>query len=442
VGDMSDHNGVITLLDFETELENEIIEIKRTNFEFVNSELYSIHDNLSKFTNPNELYDYILKKLNDALQQGTTVNYKKKRKNEDCPWMTENLKKLIKEKDNFWRKNKKKKNDAEFQLKYKQMCKKLTTEKNRNKRKYYFQRFKNAKSSRETWKFLNEVMGKSKKKKERTSKILYNGSIITDDDFSKSNAFNNYFVDSTRLLALQFPRKNNAEYLQNITNCPISMALFAATENEIFNLIIGLQDGKSSGYDKISVNTVKQCAPTLTYAITVLFNLSLETGIYPSKLKIAKVIPIHKSGSKENIANYRPISLLPVLNNFFDKLLFCRLWNFLMTTNFFYSHQYGFQPKIDTATALIEFMSEVYTAIEAKNFAAGIFLDLSKAFDTVNHTFLLDKFEKAGIRGMTSKLIKSYLTGRKQFVSLKGVDGDQLSVEIGVPQGYLGLYCI
>jgi hypothetical protein len=194
------------------------------------------------------------------------------------------------------------------------------------------------------WKFLNEILGKSRKKKDQIGKIRDNNVIIEEDNFSKSNAFNKSFVESIRLLSSQFPENNNAEHLSYIIECPTSMALFHATENEVFNLINGLQVGKSCGYDGISVFTVKKCAPTLTHAITVLFNLSLEKEIYPTKLKTAKVVPILKSGSKENMANYRPISLLPVFTKIFEKLLFKRMWNFLTQLIFSIHTSMAFNP--------------------------------------------------------------------------------------------------
>ncbi|CAL4106886.1 unnamed protein product, partial [Meganyctiphanes norvegica] len=123
----------------------------------------------------------------------------------------------------------------------------------------------------------------------------------------------------------------------------------------------------------------------------LIFNQAINTGQYPDALKIAKVIPLFKKGDPHQINNYRPISLLSIINKNFEKLLYRRLYKFLIKHNVLYKYQFGFRKGYSTTMALIEIVNNIKTAIDNNKFVCGIFLDLTKAFDTINHQILLDK---------------------------------------------------
>ena len=161
----------------------------------------------------------------------------------------------------------------------------------------------------------------------------------------------------------------------------------------------------------------------------------MSSGVYPDKLKIAKVIPIYKKGSKSDVSNYRPISILSCLNKIFEKLLCKRLYKFLTSKNCFYKYQFGFRENHSTLQALIETVDSIKLDIDNNNIVCGIFADLSKAFDTVDHSILIKKLDYYGIRGIAKELISSYLTNRKQFVLVNGSKSKYLPITCGVPQG-------
>ena len=163
--------------------------------------------------------------------------------------------------------------------------------------------------------------------------------------------------------------------------------------------------------------------------------MSFSTGTHPDILKIAKTIPVYKKGSRLTISNYRPISLLSNLNKIFEKVIFNRVYDFLEDYDLLYKYQFGFRKKHSTNHALISITEQIREALDSNKKAVGIFVDFQKAFDTVNHKILLNKLDHYGIRGNTNNWFKSYLTDRKQFVSINGFDSSETTLLHGVPQG-------
>ena len=166
-----------------------------------------------------------------------------------------------------------------------------------------------------------------------------------------------------------------------------------------------------------------------------IFNLSLLTGQHPDILKISKTIPIFKKGSRLLVSNYRPISLLSNLNKILEKIVHTRVYSFLEDLSCIYSLQFGFRKKHSTNHALIEITENIRQALDSKKFACGIFVDLQKAFDTVNHDILIAKLEHYGIRGSAKQWFTSYLKYRTQFVPILGFNSSIKPINHGVPQG-------
>ena len=150
---------------------------------------------------------------------------------------------------------------------------------------------------------------------------------------------------------------------------------------------------------------------------------------------MAKVTPVFKSGLNSNLNNYRPISVLPVFSKVLEKCIYNRLLNFLEKCNIINENQFGFRTGHSTSSALVEFLFKTLNALENKEIMIGLFLDLSKAFDSLDHSILLQKLYLYGIRGTLWQWFKSYLSNRKQFVSYDNVESHQLTVKCGVPQG-------
>ena len=166
-----------------------------------------------------------------------------------------------------------------------------------------------------------------------------------------------------------------------------------------------------------------------------IMNCSLISAIVPSKLKIAKVIPIFKNGHREDMYDYRPISVLPCFSKILEKIIANRLLSFLLKYNILYDHQFGFIPGKSTTHAILSLVDYLVNSFEDNKLTCGIFLDISKAFDTIDHNILLSKLYKYGIRGNTLNWFMNYLSNRYLFVSINNTSSYFLRIECGVPQG-------
>ena len=236
------------------------------------------------------------------------------------------------------------------------------------------------------------------------------------DPVAIANTFNNYFANIGGNLASSIPSasKTANEFMPP----PICNSLFRCpvTADEIQLEIAKLQTGKAVGPSSIPISILKILKSELAGPLQVIFNTSFLTGIVPDKFKLARVIPVFKKGSQTNLSNYRPISLLSVFNKLLEKLMFNRLADFLEKRHLIYNKQFGFRSHHSTDHAVLSIIDQVQKAIEARDYSCGIFLDFSKAFDTVNHNFLLSKLEFYGIRGVVKDCLL-YLISEKQNVN-------------------------
>lgn len=161
----------------------------------------------------------------------------------------------------------------------------------------------------------------------------------------------------------------------------------------------------------------------------------LKTGIFPSQLKIAKVMPLHKKNNKNLFENYRPISILPSISKVFERVIYNQLYEYFDINKLFFSHQYGFRKLHSTELAALELSDLITNYLDKNETPFCIFLDYSKAFDTINHTILLDKLQYYGIQNLALNLLRNYLSNRKQYVQYKNTSSDLLPITTGVPQG-------
>ena len=204
---------------------------------------------------------------------------------------------------------------------------------------------------------------------------------------------------------------------------------------EIVEICNTFRSGRATGNDTISMSSIKDTIDLISSPLMHLINLSIRSGIVPDQLKIARVIPLYKTGERDIFTNYRPVSVLPAFSKFLERVIYNRLLKFLNKCDILSDSQYGFRKNNSTAYAFTYLYDKISSSIDNKDFTVGIFIDLSKAFNTVDHKILLEKLEHYGIRGAALNWFSSYLNNREQFVDLNGRRSSFCKVECGVPQG-------
>ena len=222
-------------------------------------------------------------------------------------------------------------------------------------------------------------------------------------------------------------------YLKN--NVKNSIYIHPTSPEEIFKEISSLKGNKAPGDDNISVKILKICKNVLSSPLSYLINTIISTGKYPDKLKLGRVIPIYKKGNPSEPSNYRPITLLSIINKLIEKVLYSRYYQFFEKHRIIFNYQFGFRQDYSTTLALIEITDHLRAQTENKNITLGIYIDLTKAFDMVNHEILFKKLENYGIRGLALALIKSYLENREQYTIVGSVKSITSKTSCGVPQG-------
>ncbi len=206
-------------------------------------------------------------------------------------------------------------------------------------------------------------------------------------------------------------------------------------EEYVTQLIDKLSPKSSFNFDGLSSNLLKAVKSTIIKHITIIIKQMINTGIFPNKLKIAKIMPIYKKDDETLFTNYRPISLLPVISKIFEKTIFKQLYKFLNDNKLLYNSQYGFRECHSTDYASLELVDRITLGMDNINTPVNIFLDLSKAFDTLDHHILIKKLEFYGLQGLLLKIMESYLSNKTQYVEIDESNSDMLHLSTGVPQG-------
>jgi hypothetical protein len=303
------------------------------------------------------------------------------------------------------------------------------------KRLYFTSKLEeNAGNPKKTWETLNEILGKSRHT-ETVDRINVNG-IPSSDPVEIANQFNSFFTSIGKEISDRVqPIEKNAEEFINYGRDIPELSLQNTTPDHIKKIIKNLKPKQSQDAQGISTKMIKFIGNEIAAPLSHIFNLSLSSGEFPSKLKLCRVIPIFKAGNALDCDNYRPISLLSSISKILEKIVAQKLVNHLLSNDLLYPHQYGFLPKRSAEQNLLQIMNYVAQALDEGNFCIAVFLDLKKAFDVCDHEILLKKLFKMGIRGVAYKWFQNYLSGRSQFVDIGEDRSDPLNIDISVIQG-------
>ncbi|KAG8337802.1 hypothetical protein J6590_108775 [Homalodisca vitripennis] len=213
------------------------------------------------------------------------------------------------------------------------------------------------------------------------------------------------------------------------------MSSINITPAHVCNIIRSMKNKKSSGIDSINIITIKKNIDIFVPLLCHIFNLSLQTGAFPAKLKTAVVIPVHKAGDKQEILNYRPISLLSCLSKILETHVKNNLMEYFMNNKLFSQNQFGFIPGKGTDLAIYQHVSEITKGIEKNQFIVGVYLDLARAFDFVDPYILVEKFKGYGLKGILLKWLASFSCDRRQVVRINGTMSNDCDLKYGIAQG-------
>ena len=360
-------------------------------------------------------------------------------KNKNCPrtsWITKGLIKCCNKKSKLYKKSITNPTE-ETKTKYVTYRNKLSTILQKAKKTFYESELKSYNGNlKKTWGLLRELINKDNNSVDACTIFNLNNTTVVRNPQDIADCFNEYFANVGAKLSGNIPRHASNAYTQYLQGSyPDSLMLTPCTPAEILNIIANLNDKDSAGSDEIPLSLLKKCAQPLTLILSMLVNNAFCTGHFPDELKIAKVCPIFKTGQPDVFSNYRPISLLSSFSKVFEKAIHLRLENYITSRNILVNNQYGFRTGHSTYMALLDLQDKITKNLENNLVTVGVFIDLQKAFDSLEHSILLGKLCHYGVRGIPLQLFTSYLENRKQYVFYNNASSAYKGIDFGVPQG-------
>ena len=350
------------------------------------------------------------------------------------PWTNKTLSALRRKKDILFKKWLKDRTNSRVSDNYKKVRNTYSKTTKKAKQTYINNVLqKSAGNPKLLWRDINNVINF---KRNRNCQINYIQNLQGDtvrDPKSVSNEFNEFFVTIGEKLATSIPNIQSGTPL--IKPKSTSFFIKPVTPSEIIKLINDLNIDKTVPSTSGPIKLLKLAAPKIAKHLCSLFNRCISEGVFPDCLKIAEVIPLFKTGSKSFVWNFRPISILPPLSKVFEKCLHSRLFEFLEFHKVLDINQFGFKAKCSTENAVLKLCDELSSNFNTKSITCTVFLDLRKAFDTINHKILLQKLSFYGIRGVALKLFESYLESRSQYCIVNCTKSTKKLITCGVPQG-------
>lgn len=302
-----------------------------------------------------------------------------------------------------------------------------------------------ANKPKKIWEIVKRETGRMQPKLVDNFKLIVNNNVL-DNPVLISNAFNEFYLNVAKDInsSLVVTENQKVAVLDKINNNAFSIVLKPATKAEIFDIVRKLKNTPATGIDGIKVEVVKKSIKPILELLTALVNQSLNEGIFPNYLKKAIVIPMYKNkGEKTDIGNHRPLSLLTIFSKVYENVIKRRLVQFINEHKILKDNQFGFRNKLSTEDAIDDSVSYILKSMDNKKCTLGLYCDLQKAFDCLDHELLARKMEKMGIRDIANNLIVSYLQNRHQLVEINSsIDGVNKIIQSntgiitsGIPQG-------
>ena len=435
---VGDHELLTTTINIRKERKPPIIRTFRSLRNYSQNKLCDL------LLNDTDALNYILRtdNVNDQVSIFTNIFIKclnscapfvtKEIKRPSAPWIDDQIKEAIKKRNNLHSVFKLNRQDPIAESNYRKQKKKVKNMISISKTKYFKEQFLKCRGNiRGTWDVIKKIIPGNKKSfgllgdseselKNKVEEFNKHFATIGENTFRKSQESQ---VDSNLLL-------NNRPSLQSN-----NLNKFRPQPVDINTLILTIKSLKTTnsyGSDGIPFRFLIDSLPVTIYYILVIVNTSIVTGVHPELWKHSFVAPVFKSGDVENIGNYRPISLLPIISKIIEKIIANQLIDFLESNKLLAENQHGFRPNLSTETALLTVTNKIYENIENKKISLLLLLDLSKAFDSVNHQILMEKCQDLNI---DSFWLENYLENRVQSVRIGSAISSPQKIQFGVPQG-------
>lgn len=430
---VTDHRAVILSMDNMTS--PPASKIKNTiNYKQLSSAIKNIDfTSLYNATDADQAFNYFVNSLNREIKLHTITKLVPHRLRIFKPWITPGLLRCIRNRDRMHKSVKLAPNNEVLSKSYKRyrnFCNNLLK---KLKNQYDTERLNKAgTNAKKLWHTIHEITN-TKKKQSSADDLL----AIGQSPSESLSVINNFFVNVGKELAQTIQSRATTKNKTSPVcyNNANSFVLLQTDETEVDSVINSLRSDCASGCDGITASFLKNQKSFLLRPLTHILNLCFSTGVFPDILKKAMICPIHKSGTKDQVNNYRPISILPSLSKVMEKIMNNRLKKFLEQNKLLSDSQYGFRNGKSTNDAVHDLGDHIVRALDGGKKCLAIFLDLAKAFDTVSIPRLVSKLEAIGVRGTQLKLFQSYLSNRTQMVKVGEHISTELKVEYGVPQG-------
>ena len=352
--------------------------------------------------------------------------------NQYKPWISAEILAEIKKKQNLFNLLKTRKISPRYFNSFKNKVTDLIKYARKDYYKNLFISIKN--DTKRTWKIINNIIKPNRKYNSNIIKTILFNNRIYDEPEKIASLFNTHFSTIGKKISDSFQNTSHGAQRNNIRS-PVNSFSFSFVTSQNVKLAILSLKSKSCHISMYPVSILKLLEPILSPILASIINKSFQTGTFPKLLKIAKVIPLYKANDKQDITNYRPISILHPISKIFERIIFKQLLGFLNKFSLLNKNQYGFRPHRSTTQAILDNLNFIYENLDDDHTVISIFLDFSKAFDCIDHTILLRKLYQYGIRGIANDYFRSYLSDRSQYVRIGNKSSNTLPITHGVPQG-------
>ena len=437
---MSDHLPVLTLLKQskftdKTKLEFKSRSLNDRKVSEIKAKLFKIDwIGVLNAKTCNENFNIFCNKVSrvmDSVSPEKTVIISHKQKFVE-PWMSRGIEVVSRKKFEIYKRTIQKNPTAETLQKYKEYRNHYNRLKRTAQTNYYNEKIKESKNkTKELWKVINQVIGKNKHRGNIISHITIDG-LKTYSPKRITNELGQFYSKLGKMLAAKIKPGliGIDEYLAWIKRVDASLILNPITVLEVEKIIMKLPNKTSYGHDKIGNILLKELCKCISFPLCSIFNQSLSEGYFPDAMKMAEIIPLYKGKEFDKVINYRPVSLLITISEVLEKGVYSRVYKFLEKHKVLYDSQYGFRRKRSCEQAVLELVSSVLQVKNQFQHSVAMFLDLSKAFDTLDHTILLRKLDLYGLRGICNNWFESYLKDRMLVTKLTTLDNKTVKSEV------------